>query len=111
MCQNNSVLLRLDGFAGDFEKPNRSINWSVNSGLLHHFLDVPLTPNNRYHQQIPVCTTAQAVANAIGNYSEFSSPSCRLTWYTPTDICHIISKYSLIWFDGDWRLEVWWISS
>ena len=92
--------------------------WSVNAGLLHHVLDIPLNgensqitshnsnsndnnDNNFFHFEIPKCDSIPEILDMVNSIHMGIKPKCRLIWLTPHDSCNLIHKYNMLWFTGD----------
>jgi hypothetical protein len=104
-CKNSSILLREDSFG---EIPARNLSWSLHSGLLQHFLDVPwlgtLTSDTSRNNSFSArCKSHREIVDVVRNYDRNSgSPlPCRLSWFTKIDVCSLLSRYSFVWLNGD----------
>jgi len=100
VCSNpthNKVLPRYDNHGDDNLPTERE--WSLNSDVMFDFLNINGSTLEIKPAKLPFCKsteeTIQSVANLVTNYD------CQVSWYSSTQICHVIHQYSLVWWYGD----------
>jgi hypothetical protein len=101
--QNNLVLPRYDGFTLDLEWYR---NWSVSSHAIHNFVNID--PHTHIIKQPrKLCASFDEVARAM-DYSTYLSENafdpasiCQISWYNQSQICDLINRYSVVFWEGD----------
>jgi hypothetical protein len=76
-------------------------NWSLEAGLVHQYVGVDFASNNPANasSKPEFCSNASDISYATS--LPVSEYSCRMSWYSSTEICEIIHRYSLVYWLGD----------